>query len=238
MPPKLISHNVDSIAIAQRLDDGYVNLTAMAKANNKLIADYLRLDSTKAFLEELSVTMGYPIVKIVQVKTGKYGGTWGHPLVAINCGQWCSPAFAVLVSQWVFEWMSQSVTKAQWQQVRIEGKATRRSLTDAIADYIQRHSNELSENDKRWLFTNASQQVDLIVFGRVAKKLAEDLEVPRENLRDSFTSDELQLVREVENTAMRIIDRDDIHPLEAVRQMGTRLAIPVQMRGIKGKLEE
>lgn len=133
--------------------------------------------------------------------------------------------------------MSQSATKAQWQQVRIEGKATRRSLTDAIADYIQRHTDELSDNDKRWLFTNASQQVDLIVFGRIAKKLAEDLEVPRENLRDSFTSDELQLVREVENTSMRLIDRDDIHPLEAVRQMGTRLIIPVQMRGIKGKLE-
>lgn len=29
-----------------------------------------------------------------------------HPHVAINLGQWASPQFAVLVSKWVFEWMS------------------------------------------------------------------------------------------------------------------------------------
>lgn len=32
-------------------------------------------------------------------------GTWVHPQVAINLGQWCSPKFAVAVSKWVFEWM-------------------------------------------------------------------------------------------------------------------------------------
>ena len=30
----------------------------------------------------------------------------GTSYVAINCGQWCSAKFAVLVSKWVFEWMS------------------------------------------------------------------------------------------------------------------------------------
>lgn len=236
MPPKIVSHNVDSIVIAQRLDDGYVNLTAMAKANNKLIADYLRLENTKAFLDKLSETMGYPIVKLVQVKTGKYGGTWGHPQVAINCGQWCSPAFAVLVSQWVFSWMSQAAIQGQWQEVRLAGKVTHRSLTDAVADYIQRHANELSENDKKWMYANASQQVDLVVFGRVAKKLAEDLQASRENLRDAFTAEELQLVREVEATAMRMIDQMDIHPREAVAQCASRLLIPVQTRKATGQL--
>ncbi len=33
-------------------------------------------------------------------------GTWVHPHVAINLGQWASPKFAVLVSKWVFEWMN------------------------------------------------------------------------------------------------------------------------------------
>ena len=28
-----------------------------------------------------------------------------HPQVAINLGQWLSPAFAVRVSKWVFDWM-------------------------------------------------------------------------------------------------------------------------------------
>jgi hypothetical protein len=33
-------------------------------------------------------------------------GTWVHPQVAINLGQWASAKFAVLVSQWVFDWFN------------------------------------------------------------------------------------------------------------------------------------
>ena len=36
-------------------------------------------------------------------------GTWVHPQVAINLAQWLSPKFAVLVSKWVFEWMSGNI---------------------------------------------------------------------------------------------------------------------------------
>lgn len=39
-------------------------------------------------------------------------GTWVHPQVAINLGQWASPKFAVLVSRWIFEWMNGSAKSA------------------------------------------------------------------------------------------------------------------------------
>lgn len=71
----IITHEVNSIAIGQRPEDGYINLTSMTQASGKLIADYLRLDTTNAFLEELSSTMGIPIVKLVEVKVGRGGGT-------------------------------------------------------------------------------------------------------------------------------------------------------------------
>ncbi len=53
---------------------------------------------------------------------------------------------------------------------------------------------------------NASQRATLVVFGRKAKKLAEDLGVPPDNLLDALTPDELILLLEVEDTAMRLID--------------------------------
>jgi|GEM_PF-4317194 len=106
----LITHDVNGIAIGQRSVDGYINLTAMAQANSKLIADYLRLESTKAFLEELSETMGIPIVALIQIKAGRKGGTWGHPQAAIHCGQWCSAKFAVLVSKWIYDWLREGTT--------------------------------------------------------------------------------------------------------------------------------
>lgn len=112
-----ITHNVNDIAIGQRPADGYINLTAMAQANGKLIADYLRLETTKAFAEELSKTMGIPIVNLIQVKAGRNGGTWGHPQVAIHCGQWCSAQFAVLVSKWVYDWMREGKEPTALQSV-------------------------------------------------------------------------------------------------------------------------
>jgi hypothetical protein len=61
---KIINHDVNGLQLSQRHDDGYLNLSQMAKANGKLIADYLRLDTTKAFLDKLSMVMGIPISKI------------------------------------------------------------------------------------------------------------------------------------------------------------------------------
>ena len=53
--------------------------------------------------------MGIPITELViSVQGGKseFQGTWVHPDVAINLGQWCSAKFAVSVAIWVREWMT------------------------------------------------------------------------------------------------------------------------------------
>ena len=95
--------------IPQRAIDGYVNATAMCRAVGKLFADYRRLGVTQAFLEELSRSMGIPIDLLVFTNASglnEHRGTWVHPDVAINLGQWCSPKFAVAVSRWVREWMA------------------------------------------------------------------------------------------------------------------------------------
>ena len=133
-------------------------------------------------------------------------------------------------TQGITGWKPQE-TKAltAWQTARLEGKEARRELTDAIKSYIDRHP-ELSDNNRKWLYVNASQRVVLVVFGRKAKKLAEDLGVSPDNLRDALTSKELLLLREVEDTAVRLIDLRDVHPDDAVQQTSDRLLIQVQNR--------
>ena len=106
--PLLIEHAVEGAIVPQRPRDGYINATAMCKTAGKLLGDYTRRKSTKAFLEELSSVMGIPITGLVQVMQGgipELQGTWVHPRVAINLGQWLSPVFAVQVNEWVFDWM-------------------------------------------------------------------------------------------------------------------------------------
>jgi hypothetical protein len=111
----LIDRNVDEGIIQQRVMDGYINASALCKVSNKNFADYSRLKTTEEFLKELSADMGFPISALIQqIKGGKpeLQGTWIHPQVAINLAQWASAKFAVLVSKWVFEWMSGNVPDA------------------------------------------------------------------------------------------------------------------------------
>jgi hypothetical protein len=117
----LIPHEIDNTIIAQRAIDGYVNATAMCSAVGKLYGDYDRLKNTQAFLNELSTDMGIPISELVVVIRGgvrNQQGTWVHPDVAINLGQWCSPRFAVAVSRWVREWSTGSSRNALPYHIR------------------------------------------------------------------------------------------------------------------------
>lgn len=105
----LIPHAYQGEVIQQRSRDGYVSATAMCKAAGKAWADYNRLATTKAFVDELSSEVGIPIPELIQSLSGGHPhlqGTWVHPYVAIHLAQWLSPKFAVRVSQWVYEWMS------------------------------------------------------------------------------------------------------------------------------------
>ena len=99
--------------IPQRLSDGYVNATAMCKACGKRWTDYISLSTTRPFLDELSIATGLAGDVLVQSIVGgiaQLQGTWVHPQVAIHLGQYLSPKFAVVVTQWVSEWMSGHVT--------------------------------------------------------------------------------------------------------------------------------
>jgi hypothetical protein len=115
----LIPHSFNNSIIEQRITDGYINATAMCQATNKLIADYLRLDTTKSFLSALSIHLSIPAIlhnpdmrtsvsALVLVFKGgnSQQGTWVHPQVAINLARWCSPEFAVQATQWVFDWLT------------------------------------------------------------------------------------------------------------------------------------
>lgn len=124
-------------------------------------------------------------------------------------------------------------TEAERQErmdARIKGKLTRRTLTDAIADYLTLNP-DLSENKVKFIYSNVSDAVNLKVLGRKASKLRTDLGVPEEGLlRDFYNSRELLYVQEVEDIAVRLIDLDAMDPLLAVKEAASRLLITIQTR--------
>jgi hypothetical protein len=111
---ELIVLQLDDHVIAQRPVDGYIDATAMCQACGKRWNNYWRSQETQEFLAELSGNKGLPITRnravnnqaLVESYEGRYGGTWVHPNVAIHLAQWCSPRFAVLVTDWVQHWLT------------------------------------------------------------------------------------------------------------------------------------
>jgi len=98
----------------QRINDGYVNATAMCKSAHRNFSSWYRLNTTQEFLETLSSDIGIPTSELVCIiKGGDYRlqGTWVHPQVAIHLAQWLSPLFAVKVSKLVFDWMNGNIPK-------------------------------------------------------------------------------------------------------------------------------
>lgn len=100
-----------------RLSDGYISATKMCQSAGKMWADYK--DGHTAFINALVTSMDRPIEPFQSIVTGPnhQRGTWVHPQLAINLASWCSPTFAVKVTELVFRYMSGQITTAESRAV-------------------------------------------------------------------------------------------------------------------------
>jgi hypothetical protein len=99
--------------IGRREADGYVNATAMCKANGKKWNDYFRLERTEAYIAALKAVAGNPatgdrgLIETVKGGSPHLQGTWVHPRLAVDLARWISPAFAVWMDGWILDSLAQ-----------------------------------------------------------------------------------------------------------------------------------
>ncbi len=107
---ELITHHVENAVIQQRASDGYINATELCNAAGKRWHNYVRNETTGHFLRALAAKTRISVSLLVQeVRAGTADGvpsTWVHPKVATHLAQWVSADFAVLVTEWVHDWLS------------------------------------------------------------------------------------------------------------------------------------
>jgi hypothetical protein len=115
----------------------------------------------------------------------------------------------------------------RWLKARQQGKLARRTLTDAIKDWLLVHP-EVSENKKKFIYSNVTDAINLGIFARRASKLRKDWHC--DNPRDEMTEKELSVVESAEGLTMRLIDQDKLEPMVAVHEALNRLIIPVVER--------
>lgn len=98
-----VSQSFGGVTIIVREKDGFVNATQMCKDSGKRFGHWIETNMAHEIMHELSVNIGIPMFKLVEVKQGRNGGSWIHPDLAIQLAQWCMPNFALRVSKWIRE---------------------------------------------------------------------------------------------------------------------------------------
>ena len=110
----LQSRSWNGTPIQRRTTDGYVNATAMCKANGKRWNDYWCTDRATEYLEALATETGIPVYRLCHsLRGGPQQGTWVHSRVAVDLARWLSAPFAVWMDGWFLEELEARVSHVQ-----------------------------------------------------------------------------------------------------------------------------
>lgn len=121
----------NGVAIQRRHADGFVNATAMCKANGKRWNNYARAERTVEYICALARQIGvetpcaaavarnratgiHGLINVIQGGSPELQGTWIHPRLAVDLARWISPSFAVWMDGWFLEslWVAQPAPPA------------------------------------------------------------------------------------------------------------------------------
>lgn len=110
-----------------------------------------------------------------------------------------------------------------WLESREQIKESNELLRDAIAAYVQRHSDELSDNRKRFIYNNVNDKLAIALVGCRPAKFKRDRKA--NTFRDALTKDELKNLEQLEMLVTKLIEQTDLCPLEAVPEAANRLLL-------------
>lgn len=137
--------------VTVRESDEYWNLTEMAKAAKKRLGNFLRLQSTRDYLEELVRELNQsnacsnfvyvnpdpepslliyeqgenltlkPIVEVADIIGGQKA-SYGHPLVALEFARWISPKFAIFSNKVILKLATVGYVSLQEELALLRGE--------------------------------------------------------------------------------------------------------------------
>jgi hypothetical protein len=122
--------------ISRRTTDGYVNATAMCKANGKQWSKYRESERCQTYLDALAETSEIRMFDLIESRQGQGGGTWVHPQVAVDLARWISAPFAVWMDGWFLGELNRQATTPSSPQPPISGTNVLNLLKESV-DFIR-----------------------------------------------------------------------------------------------------
>ena len=123
----IIARNCFGVLVAQEEDNGYINITKLAKAYQKQTgkrreaSEWLSNKRTKESINHLNSVTGIPVTALIEVRQGgnpEHQGTFVHPKLALRYGIWLSDEFGYMVEEWFEEWATGKIKPQQTTQER------------------------------------------------------------------------------------------------------------------------
>lgn len=196
------------VETSTREKDNKVNATRYCQAFGKEFSEFQRLPSTAILLNTIEQTYNLGKSQVLEVKRGKGGGAWVHPLVAIELAGWLSPDFKIHVLDTYRRYVEADITLADeiiqrqkdpaalaWIKDRLDGKQARQEFTEELA----------KRGVKPVGFGWNTNAVYLGLFGETAAGLKESRMV--KNPRDGMSRTELRALAFAESLAIDIMDK-------------------------------
>ncbi len=118
----IIARNCFGIIVAQEEDNGYINITKLAKAYQKQTgkrrdpSNWLSNQRTRESIKHLNRVTGIPVTELIQVRQGgdpEHQGSFVHPKLALRYGIWLSDEFGYMVEEWFEEWATAKIRPQQ-----------------------------------------------------------------------------------------------------------------------------
>jgi hypothetical protein len=229
MSPDFIERCYNRVKVNQRVADGYVNLNQMAKATDKRIDNWMRLQETTSLLREFSEDPIYAGSQPLVTLEGRTGGTWAHPDIALQFAQWCNPGFALQVSRWIREWMTTGRNPlADTDRVGLRDVLkddSRLRMTDQVKVYLEQMKRYDDKKYRGQFFSRVHDAINVAVTGETAGQMRERLGIvlgrkvtAPELIRDYFPSAVLQRYISMCEASANLMLKRQAHPLDAVRE--------------------
>lgn len=217
----LVSRSWNDTPISRRASDGYVNATAMCKANGKRWKDYRESDRCRLYIDALQSVDGNSGHALIESRSGGAGGggTWIHPQVAVDLARWISPDFAVWMDGFLLDVLEQpgkavetllprlDKEETEWIEARLNAKRTRNTFTDQLKEFgVQREG-----------YGRCTNAIYIPMLGQDANGLKQavaertNLPVKSVNPRDHMTIRELNDIESAERIAVGQLKRTDAH---------------------------
>lgn len=168
---------------------------------------WLRLDGTKALIDELSNSTQMQDKDIAQSSAGRYGGTHVCKQLVYAYAMWISPKFHIhvieayddLVNGRIESITIQAKTEASRQRARIESRA----LTDAVKITREAQGKEI----KPFHFSNEYDLINRVALGMTAKQYRAHHSFDKVTpIRDTLTLCEIECIEHLQRLNASLID--------------------------------